>query len=86
MNRNYFSLLQERQTNSKHIQFVSGVHALNYWFSTFVWDFLNFMIPTLVIIILLSAFQIEAYTAGENMGYTIVFGKNQVLKNEKINL
>ena len=66
-------MLQERQTSSKHIQFVSGVHTVNYWFSTFVWDFLNFMIPTVVIIIILSAFQVEAYTADNNVGYVNIF-------------
>ncbi len=62
-----FLYFQERQTNSKHIQFVSGVHAFNYWFSTFTWDFINYMIPVIVMIIIIAAFNIDAYAHDTNL-------------------
>lgn len=31
-------LIQERVSNSKHLQFVSGVNPTTYWVANFVWD------------------------------------------------
>jgi len=36
----------------KHSQIVSGVKGLNFWLSTFSWDFINYMIPSLLVICL----------------------------------
>ena len=61
-------LIKERATAAKHLQFVSGVHAINYWFSTFVWDFINFMIPALVIVGIFAAFDISGFIDDGNWG------------------
>ena len=34
-------LIDERTSNSKHLQFVSGVNPAIYWVSTYVWDFVS---------------------------------------------
>ena len=31
-------LIEERVSNSKHLQFVSGVNPFIYWLTTFLWD------------------------------------------------
>lgn len=54
-------IVKERATKAKHIQFVSGVHSINFWMSTFVWDLINFMIPCTCLVITFWAFDIKAY-------------------------
>ena len=62
-------LIKERSIKSKHCQFVTGVHTGNFWVSTFVWDFINFLIPSLLILLVLFLFGVEAYSKGTNAGY-----------------
>ena len=52
---------------AKHIQFVSGVDSVSYWSATFSWDFINFLVPALGILILFAAFQVDNYK-GEELG------------------
>eukprot|EP00058_Branchiostoma_floridae_P010060 XP_002595548.1 hypothetical protein BRAFLDRAFT_117471 [Branchiostoma floridae] len=54
-------IVRERATKAKHIQFVSGVHSLTFWFSTFAWDILNYLVPCLLILVLLWGFDVKAY-------------------------
>ncbi|XP_067040088.1 phospholipid-transporting ATPase ABCA3-like [Acropora muricata] len=54
-------IVQERVSKAKHLQFVSGVDAFSYWFATYTWDFVNYLIPALLIIILFAAFQVESF-------------------------
>ena len=46
---------------AKHLQFVSGVDVVSYWFATYTWDFINYLVPALGILILFAAFQVESY-------------------------
>ena len=55
-------LIRERAIKAKHSQFVSGVHSLNFWLSTFTWDFINFLIPCVLLILTFAAFSMDAYT------------------------
>ncbi|XP_032221027.2 phospholipid-transporting ATPase ABCA3-like isoform X2 [Nematostella vectensis] len=64
-------LVQERTNKAKHVQFVSGVTPIGYWTSAYLWDMINFLIPTLSLIILLAAFDVPAYQ-GPRLGYTFV--------------
>ena len=54
----------------KHSQIVSGVKWYNFWLSTFSWDFINFMIPSLAIAILFAAADIKQF-AGNNIGVVL---------------
>lgn len=61
-------LVQERSNKAKHVQFVSGVDPFSYWDSAYTWDLINFLLPTLSIMILVAAFDVPAYT-GPRIGY-----------------
>lgn len=61
-------LIRERHIRAKHLQFVSGVGAANFWLATFAWDTVNYLIPSVGIIIVLECFQVEGYTDDYNCG------------------
>ena len=54
-------LIKERVSKSKHIQILSGVHYVNFWLATFVWDYINFLVPCFFTVVLLYVFEIEAF-------------------------
>uniref|UniRef100_F1RPC9 ATP binding cassette subfamily A member 14 n=1 Tax=Sus scrofa TaxID=9823 RepID=F1RPC9_PIG len=41
----------ERVTKAKHIQFLSGVYAINFWLSALVWDFFIFFISCCLLLV-----------------------------------
>uniref|UniRef100_A0A8C6FVK5 ABC transporter domain-containing protein n=1 Tax=Moschus moschiferus TaxID=68415 RepID=A0A8C6FVK5_MOSMO len=43
--------VNERVTKAKHIQFLSGVYALNFWLSALLWDFLIFFISFCLLLV-----------------------------------
>lgn len=53
-------LIRERQTGAKHLQVVSGVGPFSFWLATFAWDLVNYMIPSLVLLVIFAAFQVLA--------------------------
>ena len=55
-------LVQERANKAKHVQFVSGVDPFSYWGSAYTWDLINFLLPSLSILILVAAFDVPPYT------------------------
>ncbi|XP_048255576.1 phospholipid-transporting ATPase ABCA1-like isoform X2 [Haliotis rufescens] len=54
-------LIEERVSNSKHLQFVSGINPTIYWVANFTWDMMNYLIPALLCFIIFLAFNKEAY-------------------------
>ena len=52
-------LVQERSGKAKHVQFVSGVDAISYWTSAYVWDLINFLMPCALIVVLFLCFRVE---------------------------
>jgi len=60
-------LIKERAVKAKHIQFVSGVHAVNFWLSTFLWDFINYIIPATLLLPILYGFDIPGMREAENL-------------------
>jgi len=62
--------LKERSNGSKHIQFISGISARIFWFSAYVWDLFSFALPSLLVLIVVVAFRIDAYVAGSHIWYT----------------
>ncbi|KAL3853222.1 hypothetical protein ACJMK2_016778 [Sinanodonta woodiana] len=65
-------LIKERSNGAKHLQVVSGVGSLAFWFSTFLWDMINYIIPVFAILIVFAAFQTEAYTQDGHLGYVFL--------------
>ena len=39
-------LIEERVSNSKHLQFVSGINPTIYWVSTWMWDMVSLLLPS----------------------------------------
>ena len=40
-------LIEERVSNSKHLQFVSGINPVMYWVSNFCWDIVSYTVFSL---------------------------------------
>ncbi|XP_071081909.1 phospholipid-transporting ATPase ABCA3-like [Haliotis cracherodii] len=66
----YF-LIKERQVGAKHLQSVSGVGPFVFWLSNLAWDYINYLIPSLVLLVVFAAFQSPAYSDDGRLG--IVF-------------
>ena len=60
--------IKERVTQSKHLQYVSGVHTVTYWLSSFFWDFINYLIPAGLLLVIFGAFGVEAFVINGNLG------------------
>ena len=54
-------LIQERETKSKHLQFVSGVEFPVFWFASFLIDAINYIIPCLGLMGVLLLFRTEDF-------------------------
>ena len=52
-------LIRERQTGAKHLQVVSGVGPFAFWVASFAWDFINYIIPCLVLLVIFTGFQVR---------------------------
>ncbi|XP_062578503.1 ATP-binding cassette sub-family A member 7-like [Saccostrea cucullata] len=59
-------LIEEKASNSKHLQFVSGVNPVIYWVSNFLWDMMNYLMPCLICIIIFVAFDNKSYVGPNN--------------------
>lgn len=59
-------LIDERVSNAKHLQMVSGVSPIIYWLSTFAWDMLSYCFSALICFIIFLCFQTKAYVSPEN--------------------
>lgn len=65
-------LVDEKETKSKHIQFVSGVHATSYWLANFLWDSCVLLIVISMSTIIIAAFQTSAFSAGEPLTAIVI--------------
>jgi len=54
-------LIKERKSGAKHSQLVSGVRLHNFWLATFIWDFVNYLVPCILIIVVILSFRIDGY-------------------------
>ena len=64
-------VVRERESKVQHLQYISGVSTSAYWLSTYLWDFLNYLLPAAICILLLLAFDIQQLI-GENFIGTFV--------------
>ncbi|TTR84633.1 ATP-binding cassette sub-family A member 1 [Bagarius yarrelli] len=60
-------LIHERVNKAKHMQFISGVQPFLYWFTNFLWDMCNYIVPATLVIIIFVCFQQEAYVSSTNL-------------------
>ncbi|GFS11827.1 ATP-binding cassette sub-family A member [Elysia marginata] len=67
----YF-FIKERQVGAKHLQVVSGVGPVTYWLPTFLWDFINYIVPSLLILLVFVAFSEAAYVADGRFALVIL--------------
>ena len=43
------------------MQIVSGVGPLTYWIPTLLWDFINYIVPSLLLLVVFAAYSEDAY-------------------------
>uniref|UniRef100_A0A3P9NX15 ATP-binding cassette, sub-family A (ABC1), member 4a n=1 Tax=Poecilia reticulata TaxID=8081 RepID=A0A3P9NX15_POERE len=60
-------LIQERVTQAKHLQFVSGVSPLVYWMANFLWDMVNYSISAAMVVEIFLFFDKRCYTSPANL-------------------
>ncbi|XP_035980943.1 retinal-specific phospholipid-transporting ATPase ABCA4 isoform X2 [Fundulus heteroclitus] len=60
-------LIQERVTQAKHLQFVSGVSPLVYWVANFLWDMVNYSISAAMVVEIFLFFDKRCYTSSANL-------------------
>ena len=51
--------VKEKQIKSKHQQFISGVTPFTYHAAHFIWDFLNYLVPAILCLIVIAIYDIE---------------------------
>ena len=61
-------VVNERSVKAKHAQFVSGVGVTNFWLAAFLWDAVCYLVPAVLIIIVIEAFQSQGYSYNGNAG------------------
>ncbi|KAJ4969915.1 hypothetical protein NE237_003014 [Protea cynaroides] len=54
-------IVKEREVKAKHQQLISGVSILSYWISTYIWDFISFLVPSAFAIILFYIFGLDQF-------------------------
>jgi len=55
-------VVKQRTNNAKHSQFVSGVDAPGYWLAAFTWDLVSFAVSSVLIVVVVLAFQVDGYS------------------------
>jgi ATP-binding cassette subfamily A (ABC1) protein 3 len=58
-------VVTEKASKAKHLQTVAGVQPSAYWISSYLWDVMNYQLPLWIVVILMFAFGIEAFTTSE---------------------
>lgn len=50
-------LIKEKNSNAKHLQYMSGCNSYIFWISALIWDMINYMIPTIFVFVILKVFE-----------------------------
>lgn len=58
-------VVHEKSSKAKHLQTVAGVEPSAYWFSTYLWDTVNYQIPLWTTIILMFIFDVDILTTNQ---------------------
>ncbi|XP_076469399.1 phospholipid-transporting ATPase ABCA3-like [Babylonia areolata] len=67
-----FFLVKEREVGAKHLQVVSGVGPGMFWLATFLWDYVNYLLPTFAMLIVFAAFDTSAYVDGQRLSLVLL--------------
>ncbi|XP_067140472.1 phospholipid-transporting ATPase ABCA3-like isoform X3 [Centruroides vittatus] len=54
-------VIKENSSKAKHLQIISGVNRFIFWFSTFIWDLLNYIMCGIFTLLSYIIFNIEAF-------------------------
>lgn len=54
-------LVREKESKSKHLQFVSGVSVTSYWLSALAWDLINAFLPIFLTLVVFRGFPLDAF-------------------------
>ena len=54
--------VKQRSNKAKHSQFVSGVGAVCYWLAALIWDLLCLAVPSILVVVVVLAFQTESFS------------------------
>ena len=65
-------LIEDRVSDSKHVQIVSGLRPSIYWLGNYTWDCINFIIPAFICIIIFLIFDLQAYVNEKSIGALIL--------------
>ncbi|XP_055951893.1 phospholipid-transporting ATPase ABCA3-like isoform X2 [Argiope bruennichi] len=65
-------IIKERASGSKHLQRVSGGNLFSYWFASFLWDLLNYLIPCCLVLVVFIAFGTEGFSSAAGQGRLFV--------------
>ncbi|XP_052174030.1 ABC transporter A family member 1 isoform X3 [Diospyros lotus] len=66
------AIVKEREVKAKHQQLISGVSIWSYWASTYIWDFVSFLLPAFSAIILFYIFGLDQFTGRGSLLPTIL--------------
>lgn len=71
-------IVKEYHSGAKQLQHISGLREPFYWLINFIFDIVLYLIPVSLSIAIIAAFQLPAFTSGENLGVVslllILFG------------
>lgn len=59
-------IVEERESKAKHLQTVAGVEPVAYWFSSFIWDVLNYQLPLWITVGMMFAFDVDVLLTRDN--------------------
>ena len=52
---------------------VSGLGSVTYWLANFLWDYVNYLVPAVLMVIVFASFQPDAYYLGSPSRISLVF-------------
>ena len=65
-------IIKERELNAKHQQLISGASILAYWLTNFIIDFVKYLIPATVTVLLLIIYDVKFFLKDERASMTIL--------------
>ncbi|XP_070588323.1 glucosylceramide transporter ABCA12 [Erythrolamprus reginae] len=60
-------VVKEHQTKAKQLQHISGLDVTSYWMTNFIYDMVYFLVPVILSVGVISAFQIPAFFNDNNL-------------------